>query len=91
MSIVYQINRLVYNIFNQIRKNNLTGYKYDDIILVTSQVTPRLFGGEKSGKCQFTQVLHGKGGIYAKNVSSGAWYFGTDLNSQAQKARFWHR
>nr|DAY99465.1 MAG TPA: hypothetical protein [Caudoviricetes sp.] len=26
----------VYNIFNSIIKNNLTGYKYDAIILVTS-------------------------------------------------------
>lgn len=36
----------VYNIFNSIIKNNLTGYKYGAIILVTSQVTPRPFGGE---------------------------------------------
>lgn len=28
----------VYNIFNSITKNNLTGYRYDAIILVTSQV-----------------------------------------------------
>ena len=36
----------VYNIFNSIIKNNLTGYKYGAIILVTSQVTKRQFGGE---------------------------------------------
>lgn len=36
----------VYNVFNSIIKNNLTGYKYGAIILVTSRVTPRPFGGE---------------------------------------------
>ena len=36
----------VYNIFNSIIKNNLTGYKYGAIILVTSRVTPTPFGGE---------------------------------------------
>lgn len=36
----------VYNIFNSIIKNNLTGYIYGAIILVTSQVTKRQFGGE---------------------------------------------
>lgn len=36
----------VYNIFNSITKNNLTGHKYGVIIPVTSQVTPRPFGGE---------------------------------------------
>lgn len=36
----------VYNIFNQITRNNLTGYRYGVIILVTSQVTSRSFGGE---------------------------------------------
>lgn len=36
----------VYNIFNSIIKNNLTGYLCGDIILVTSQVTQRPFGGE---------------------------------------------
>lgn len=36
----------VYNIFNRITRNNLTGYRYGVIILVTSQVTSRSFGGE---------------------------------------------
>nr|DAX99046.1 MAG TPA: hypothetical protein [Caudoviricetes sp.] len=81
----------VYNIFNSIIKNNLTGYKYDAIILVTSQVTQGSFGGEKCGKRQFAQVVHGQSRLHSKNVGSGTWNFGADLNTQAQETCFWYR
>lgn len=47
----------------------MTGYKYDAIILVTSQVTLGSFGGEKCGKRQFAQVVHGQSRLHSKMLA----------------------